>query len=117
MHRRMNGDTMKVMDRVSVKSFVVYSVGDDWAALYVDGSLDYVGDSYLVVERVFERLGVEQRSSEVMEAVRTRDEVPATLEELEAREAEVCSARVTAAALREEAQRLLDQASSLERQV
>jgi hypothetical protein len=31
---------------------------DEWAALYVDGKLERVGDTYLAEERAFELLGV-----------------------------------------------------------
>lgn len=33
---------------------------EEWAALYVDGKLDQVGDSYNTEERAFELLGVPQ---------------------------------------------------------
>lgn len=99
---------------MNLPKIVRYSVGEEWSALYVDGRLDRIGDSYLADERIAELAGVIEGESDVMRAVNTRDEAPKTLDELADREGELQTRIESAAILRAEAQRLLDEAASIE---
>ena len=64
--------------------FVRYTA-EEWSALYIDGTLDVVGDSYLVDERIAELLGVEDQSSDAfLRGGNTREDVAQTLDELNA---------------------------------
>lgn len=92
----------------------------DWAALYVDGKLERVGDSYLAEERAFEmlgvtvvhddafmrgqsqRMGVADTLEEVAEWRTQRDQL---LEQADQLEAQAEAARETAAELRAQAGR------------
>lgn len=102
--RLVNGDQL-----------VVYRSEGEWSALYVDGRLNRVGDSYLIDERVLELLGVEERhSDDFLMGQDTSKGCAQTLTELEkyreareAREAE-------AARLRAEADELLERAATLD---
>jgi hypothetical protein len=87
---------------------------DEWAALYVDGKLDRVGDSYLAEERAFEILGVKTVQDDAFMCGQTSAAgVAQTVEEAEefAREREAKRAR--AAELRAQADRLLREAGEL----
>lgn len=96
--------------------YVRFSVGDEWEALYVDGKLDTISESYLVDERIGKLLGVEYRESAVMEQVKRRDEAPATLDELSEKDAALAGwleqadkLEAQALALREQARLLREQ--------
>jgi hypothetical protein len=87
---------------------------DEWAALYVDGKLDRVGDSYLAEERAFEILGVRTVQDDAfMRGQSHRDGVAQTLDEVRefAKDREAKRARATE--LRAEADRLLREAGEL----
>jgi len=87
---------------------------EEWAALYVDGKLCIVGDSYLAEEKAFELLGVEQiHDNAFMRGQTSRDGVALTLEEVEAYRAEKAHRQDRARALQAEAKRLLDAADEL----
>lgn len=89
---------------------------DDWAALYVDGELDRVGDSYLAEEKAFELLGVKVVKDDAFMRGQTRsDGVARTLSDVEAYRVQREEAKATAARLREEAARLAAEADRLER--
>lgn len=84
---------------------------EEWAALYVKGKLDEVGDAYVAEERAFALLGVTVVSDDAfMRGQNKQDGVAKTLAEVEAyrssREASTAKAeelRALAAALRAEA--------------
>ena len=82
--------------------YVLFHIGDGWSALYINGVLDQIGDSYNVAERIEALLGVRTQESEVMAAVQRRADAPSTLAELRSMEAE--------------RRRLLDEAEGLRRQ-
>lgn len=92
----------------------IHYTDGDWAALYIDGKLERVGDSYLAEERVFEILGVTiVRDPAFMRGQDYRDGVAQTLAEVakyrELRDTNVRRAaelREQAAALETEARRL-----------
>lgn len=88
---------------------------DDWAALYVDGKLDCVGDSYIAEERALTMLGVVLITDDAfMRGQRYRDGVAGTLEEVEEFRSQRATALDKAEALRDEAARLLAEAENLE---
>lgn len=93
--------------------------GEDWSALYVDGKLDTVGDSYLIDERISEIAGVEEKISEgffkggydYQHVLETADEVFEHIREQE-HDAEVKRAakiEAQARALEEQAKKLREQ--------
>lgn len=85
--------------------------GDDWAALYVDGELAVVGDSYLAEERAFELLGVTIVQDDAFMRGQTRAAgVAPTLDEVQAYR----TAREQARELRAEAARLLAEAKKMD---
>lgn len=87
---------------------------DEWAALYVDGKLDRVGDSYLAEERAFELLGVKvvqddaflQGQDQAAGVAKTLDELYVYTDDRDRRKAH-------AERLRTEAANLLTQADQL----
>ena len=99
---------------MSIPKIVRYSVGEEWSALYVDGTLDRIGDRYLADERIAELAGVTEGESDVMYAINSRAEAPKTLDELAEREAQRQQLTDRAAELRAEGQRLLDEAAAIE---
>jgi hypothetical protein len=91
-----------------------YDPDREWAALYVDGQLDGVGDAYVREERAFELCGVQQvKDNAFLRGQDRRDGVAKTLAEV----AEYRRARDDRAAARkrEEAARLLAEADEIER--
>lgn len=90
---------------------------EEWAALYVDGKLERVGDSYLAEERAFEILGVRtvqddafMRGQTSAEGVaKTLDEVEAYREDREQRTRRAAELRAQAAKLEQEARTLAGQ--------
>lgn len=94
--------------------YVMFRIGEGWSALYVDGSLDQIGDSYNVEERIAELLGVSLEESEVMARVSHRSDAPSTLANLREQEAELAERQQRANALRDEADRLRRQADSMD---
>lgn len=88
---------------------------DDWAALYVDGKLDRVGDTYLTEERAFELTGVKQvQDNAFMRGQSFREGVARTLDEVAEFRDQREANKVKAAELRAEADRLLAEAGALE---
>lgn len=96
-------------------NMTLYRGSGEWSALYVNGTLDRVGDHYLADERIAELAGVEiVQSDDFLCGGSTRKDVAVTLEELNAyvtdRQERIRRAeqlRQQAAALNEEAARLL----------
>lgn len=87
---------------------------DDWAALYVDGQLDRVGDSYLAEERVMELIGVTVvHDNAFMRGQHKRDGVAPTVEEVEQFRAQRETNRRTADELEAQAKELLEDAARL----
>ena len=88
---------------------------EEWAALYVDGKLDRVGDSYLAEERAFELLGVKVFQDDAfMRGQKTREGVAQTLEEVREYQVLRDGRRNQIEALRKKAEDLLSQAKDLE---
>lgn len=90
---------------------VRYSDHGEWAALYVDGKLERVGDAYLIDERIAQLANVEDREGDFTRGTNDYDGVPKTLEELE----EFLNEAESAAVAQEEAQ-TLQQIEHLERE-
>lgn len=89
---------------------------DDWAALYVDGNLVTVGDSYLAEEKAFELLGVKQiQDDSFMRGQTSSDGVAVTLAAVNEYRATRDAAEAKARELREEARILLERADELTR--
>jgi hypothetical protein len=89
---------------------------DEWAALYVDGKLERVGDSYLAEERAFEILGVRiVQDDAFMRGQKRADGVAQSINEVEALREQREENRRRAAELRHQAERLLQQAGELDR--
>jgi hypothetical protein len=80
-----------------------YDPGGEWAALYVDGRLERVGDSYLAEEKAFEILGVKTvQDNAFLRGQHGRDGCAQTLDELAAYRTQRDVDRAEAARLREE---------------
>jgi len=91
-----------------------YDTGN-WAALYVDGNLERIGDSYLAEELAFEILGVTiVRDASFMRGQSQADGVARTLDDVAAYRAQRDEKWATAEQLRAEAARLLAEAKELE---
>ena len=87
----------------------------EWSALYVDGKLDRVGDTYLAHERIIELCGVNwEQSDDFMRGGDSRSDVAKTLDEVTAYTAERERREQDAQSLRAQAQALLEQAQALE---
>ncbi len=88
---------------------------DEWAALYKDGELVRVGDSYLAEEKAFELLGVIiVQDDAFMRGQGRSDGVAQTLDEVVEYALERDRRKQTAADKRAEAERLLAEAKELE---
>ncbi len=88
----------------------------EWAALYVDGRLVTVGDSYLAEEKAFSLLGVRRvQDSAFMCGQDQRAGVAPTLEDVAAYAADRDRRLARARELHEQAARLREQALELER--
>lgn len=72
------------------KSFVRFSGSGEWAALYVDGRLEEVGDRYRSDDRIAEFLGVDEiDSDDFMLGGNDYDDVAKTLDDIKAYQAKV----------------------------
>lgn len=88
--------------------------GEEWSALYIDGKLDLVGDTYLTDERIAELLGVEEHYSDAfLRGGNQREDVAKNLDELKAYEDERNQKLQRAAEMRAEAKRLEAEANAL----
>lgn len=98
-------------DRPSV---VCYEAGE-WTAVYLDGALQRVGDTYLAHEWLVEHFGVLWMQDDAfLRGGDGRSDVAKTLEELDEYAAARERRRAEAANLRAEADRLLAQANELD---
>jgi hypothetical protein len=88
----------------------------EWAALYVNGQLDRVGDNfYLTEERAFELAGITVvHDGAFMRGQTQADGVAQTLDEVAAYRQQRDAARAEAQRLRDEAARLTAEAARLE---
>jgi hypothetical protein len=87
----------------------------DWAALYVDGRLESVGDSYLAEERALAMCGVKLvQDNAFMCGQDKREGVAPTLAEVASYREEREQRRAKAAEMREQAKVMLDKAAELE---
>lgn len=94
----------------------LHSDGGEWSALYVDGKLEEVGDTYYVTERTLALLGVREVSdSGFMRGQTRREGVAKTLDEVEEYAEQRKKDLDTAEALRVEAARLIAGAERLEK--
>lgn len=85
---------------------------EEWAAVYLDGQLQTVGDAYLADEWVREHFGViTVQDDAFMRGQDQRSGVAKTLEEVRAYQDARDTRRARAAELREEAARLLREAA------
>lgn len=88
---------------------------EEWAALYVDGLLDRVGDAYLAEERALELLGVTTVHDDAfMRGQSQRAGVAQTLDQVREFAQDREQRRQRAAELRAEADRLLRAAGELQ---
>ncbi len=88
---------------------------DDWAALYKDGKLERVGDTYLAEERAFELLGVViVQDAAFMRGQSHRDGVAQTVDEIDEYVRDRDDRKRLADQKRAEAERLLAEARELE---
>jgi hypothetical protein len=89
--------------------------GDDWAALYVDGHLDRVGDPDNTIERALDLAGVKTVDDDAfMRGQLQRDGVAPTLADVEVYRVMRDGRQAEAAELRAEAARLVAQADAIE---
>ncbi len=88
---------------------------DEWAAVYLDGKLQRVGDAYLADEWVREHFGVVTVQDDAfMRGQSHRSGVAQTVNEIVDYRQQRATARERAAALRDEADRLLREAGIVE---
>lgn len=93
----------------------IYSDGGEWSALYVDGKLEVVGDTYLSEERVMKICGVVQHQDnrDWIGPDGSRESVAASTDEIEDRRIRRERREEEAEALEEQAKGLLAQAKVL----
>jgi hypothetical protein len=104
-----------LMERRDMELEIHYA--DDWAALYKDGKLERVGDSYLAEERALELLGVAiVQDNAFMRGQDYKDGVAKTLEEIEEFARLRDERKAEAAKKFAEAERLFAEARALEGQ-
>ncbi len=90
---------------------------DEWAAVYLDGKLQRVGDAYLADEWVRSHFGVTTVQDDAFMRGQTgRGGVAQTLDEVEEYARQRAARRAEVDRLRAEAARLEDEARDLERQ-
>jgi hypothetical protein len=96
---------------------IFYDTENDRAALYVNGKLERVGDTYLAHERAFEILGVrtEQDAAFYLGGPGTREPVAQTVDEIREFQTERDRSLAHAAGLRETAAHMVEQAAEIER--
>lgn len=91
----------------------VYDGEGGWSAVYLDGKLQRVGDSYLADEWVREHFGVETvQSDDFLRGGTSRADVAPTLDDLRDYADEQAARQARAKALRDEAARLLAEADA-----
>ncbi len=86
---------------------------EEWSALYVDGKLDRVGDSYLIDERIIQLTGVEEIEGNFLLGGNSYDDAAKTLDEIAAYEAKKVEAADEAAVLEAQAAELIAKAKEL----
>lgn len=92
----------------------IHYTGDGWAALYVDGHLERVGDSYLAEQKAFQIAGVATVHDDAFMCGQTQaDGVARTLDQVAEYRLQREAKQAEAARLREEAKRLLAEADRL----
>lgn len=95
----------------------IHSSGD-WAALYVDGRLDQVGDAHNAIERALEIAGVKCVDDDAfMRGQQHRNGVAPTLADIEAYRTARAGRQAAAAGLRAQAAELAAQADAIEKGV
>lgn len=94
-----------------------YDPKGEWAALYVDGKLDYdtVGDSYHAEERALALCGVKLvENSPFLRGGNQREHAAPTVADIDEYRQRMAEREQRAAELRAEAQRLMDEANGLD---
>lgn len=87
---------------------------EEWSALYINGELTDVGDTYWVEEQLFSYIGVEEDVDDAfMQGQKDRSGVAQTLDEVQAYRDRVAEADRQAAELRRQADELERQAREL----
>lgn len=98
------------------KKVVIYDGSDEWSAVYLDGELQRVGDSYLADEWVREHFGVETiQSDDFLRGGDKRDDVAPTLAALKEWTDDRDARKRWADELREQAADLVARAAQVER--
>lgn len=105
---------------MTLHDVVIIQSDGDWAALYINGKLDRVGDSYLADERIQELYGVrvigyDEGGRDIMLTGCKREDVPTTLDEAMTKIANRDAERLRAQDRRAEAARLIAEAEGLEK--
>lgn len=80
--------------------------GEDWSALYVDGELEYAGDTYLIWEHLMSMFGATDESVDPSELLFPDGRNPGSLADVRAREAEYDARQAEAEELERDAERL-----------
>lgn len=94
---------------------VILRGSGEWSALYVNGVLDRVGDHYVTEERVYELTGVTvEQTEDFMRGGDKRADVAPTLVDVDAYRVKREETERRAAALRDQAQALLEEAVLLD---
>lgn len=88
---------------------------EEWAALYVDGKLDYVGDQYNVDERIATLAGVVDRRGDFLLGGNSRDDAAQTVDKITEYESAKEDRLRQAEALKEQARALIAEAEALEK--
>ena len=86
---------------------------EEWSALYVDGKLEVVGDSYLIDERLQQLVGVELKEGNFLLGGDHSSDVAKTSEEIDKYEVTRTERQQQADELREQAAKLLEEADRL----
>ena len=89
-------------------------VGEEWTAVYLNGELQRVGDSYLADEWLQSYCGVEMIDDKDQACMIDNHSAYRTLAEVEDRERWIAERKEEAQRKREEAQALLDEVAILE---
>lgn len=89
---------------------------EEWSALYVDGKLERVGDTYLIHERVYELAGVEELDGNFLLGGKSYSDAANTIEEIKTYESAKAEKLARAAELRAEADKLTEEAKQLMRE-
>lgn len=106
--------SFRIVDQQGNPVQVDLLAAEEWSALYINGELTDVGDTYWVEEQLFAYIGVEQDVDDsFMQGQKDREGVAQTLDEVKAYRNRVEEAERQAAELRRQADELERQAREL----